>query len=143
MPLAELDGQAWSGAEISFRDQAACRLTTDERNRIQSVLNTGLSQRELARRLHRSASRSAGRSGAGTTARVTPPLGPPDRQAGGGGEAVLNGFTRRLRFLLAGLRQTLTYDQGKGMARTKSSPVGCTSASTSLTPTPLGSARPT
>jgi IS30 family transposase len=32
-------------------------------------------------------------------------------------EAVLDGFTRRLRTLPAGLRKTLTYDQGKEMAR--------------------------
>jgi len=32
-------------------------------------------------------------------------------------EAVLEGFTRRMRTLPTGLRQTLTYDQGKEMAR--------------------------
>jgi hypothetical protein len=85
-PRAVQVGQVWSGAEVSFRDQAAYRLTTDERNRTQSGLNNTLSQRELAPRLHRSASRSAGRSGAGTMARATTPLAPPDRQAGEVGE---------------------------------------------------------
>lgn len=32
-------------------------------------------------------------------------------------EAVLKGFTHRLRTLSAGLRETLTYDQGRELAR--------------------------
>jgi transposase, IS30 family len=36
---------------------------------------------------------------------------------GADAESVLEGFTRRLRTLPAGLRKTLTYDQGKEMAR--------------------------
>ena len=58
-------------------------------------------------------------------------------------ESVLEGFTRRLRTLPASLRKTLTYDQGKEMARHQELAERLHCGSTSPTPTAPGSAPPT